>query len=384
MDAQEKLTGLIKEILDPKMKDQAEALLDEVKSKNNTLEERLVALEAIPTKTIKIVEEPEEKVVDYKGRKLSTLGQTLNLRPEIKDDVSKMFIDFLETAMKNGKAAMNEGTTTQGGYMVFDEYISELLAFARLTSMALTDARVINVSSDSIHIPYEDTSVSVAWLNEAASITQSEPTVGELNLTPKKLAAYSISSNELLADSEFDVVSWLTSLYAEAIGQEFDNQMFNGSTWTGIVSASGINTVETTTNTTAGIDVDLFAQALTSLAVNKSAGAQFYMHRNGFRYVLALEDDAGNNIWSPGQGPFGSIWGVPVKMPEAFPSGVTGNDVIGIYGNLSHYIIAMRKSLISLDVDPFGAFLTDQTRFRGIVRAHGAPWNASAFTQIKI
>lgn len=383
MDAQEKLLGLIKEAIDPKMKEQAEELMDEVKSKHNTLEERIAALEAMPTKDVPEGEDKVEKEVEYKGRKLVKIGENFK-NTSYRDEVSKMFIDFVERALKYGKAALNETTTTQGGYMVFDEYVSELLMFARLQSMALQKARVLNVGSDSVHIPYEDTSVSVAWYSEAAAISESDPTVGELNLTPKKLAAYSMSSNELLADSEFDIVSWLTDLYAEAIGQEFDNQMFNGATWTGIVSASGINTVETTTNTTAGIDVDLFAQVLTSMASNKAAGAEFYFHRNGMRYVYALEDGAGNNIWSPGQNGPGAIWGVPINLVEQFPSTVASNKVFGIYGNLVHYIIALRKGMTSLDVDPYGRFLNDQTRFRATVRAHGAPWNAGAFTQLKI
>ena len=386
MNGQEKLTELLKEVVDPKLKDQANEILEQVKSENNTLAERINALESMPANKVNFKQEEEPiSNIKYKGRKISDLGKKLKISDKLREPMAKMFIDFIESAMKYGKAAMNEGTVGEGGYLVFDEYVQELMAFARLQSIALQKARIINVSTDSVHIPTESSSISVAWLNEVASITESEPTVSELNLTPKKLAAYSIASNELLADSAFDIVSWLTDLYAEAIGQEFDNQMFNGSTWTGIVSAAGIGTVETTGNSISDVSIDFLAQVLTSMAPNKAAGSEFYFHRNGFRYILALEDGAGNSVWSPSlTNQAGSIWGVPVNLPEQFPSAVYGAAVFGLYGNLNHYIIAMRKGNVSLDIDPYGAFLTDQTRFRGIVRAHGAPWNTGAFVQLKV
>ena len=367
------------------MKDQANEILEQVKSENNTMAERIAALEALPATKVnfntKNDDEPKKDLI-YKGRKMINMGTRIS--KGIREPVAKMFIDFIERGLTNGKAALNETTTTQGGYLVFEEFINELMMYARLKSMALQKARIINVSTDNVHIPTEGTSVSVAWLNEAGSITESEPTVGELNLTPKKLAAYSKMSNELLADSAFDVVSWLTDLFAEAIGQEFDNQMFNCSTWTGIVSASGINTVETTGNAITDVDVDFLAQVLTAVAPNKAAGAELFFHRNGFRYILALEDSEGHNIWSPmGNGVIG-IWGIPVNVVEQFPSGIGSNDVFGLYGNLNNYIIAMRKSLTSLELDPYGAFLTDQTRARAVVRAHGGLWNAGGFVQMKI
>jgi HK97 family phage major capsid protein len=382
MNSQEKLAELIKEVLDPKLKDQAEDILEQVKTDHNTMEGRIAALEAMPTKDVS-TDTPEKPVeTEYKGRKLAAMGKGLNLSPEVKDEVAKMFIDFIE-ASKVGKAALNETTTTQGGYLVFDEYVNELLSFVRLNSLTMQKARVLNVSSDSIRIPTENTAVSVAFANEAASISQSEPTVGELNLTPAKLAAYSIASNELIADSQFDILTWLTSLYGEAMGQEIDNQVFNGSTFTGLISAAGITEVETSTNTTAGLTVDYLAQVVTALPQNKNIGAEFYMNRAGYRFFLALEDDVGNQIWTPAGGPMGAIWGIPVNIVEQFPSDISGNSVVGIYGNLSHYIIALRQGM-DMAVDPYGAFTTDQTRFRATMRIHGEAWDASAFCQMKI
>jgi HK97 family phage major capsid protein len=385
MDAEKKLKGLIEEVLSEKVKDQRDEILEEVNSKYDTVEERIAAIEAMPTKDNgKVQVEPEVAEPVYKGRTLDRMAKGFTyLKGEKKIDATKMMIDFIERVVTNGKAALNETSATQGGYLTFPEYMEELLSFARLTSVCLQKCRVMSVSTDSIHIPYEDTSVSTAFVNEAGSIGQSEPTVGELNLTPAKLAAYSICSNELLADSEFDILTWLTSLMGEAVGQKVDEEVFNGSTFTKLISASGITEVETSTNTTAGITIDFLAQVITSLASNKAVGAEFYMHRNGLRYLLALEDSVGNSIWTPAGGPTGAIWGIPVNIVEAFPSGVTGNDVFGIYGNLKHYLIAMRQGL-EMTSDPYGLFTTDQTRFRGIMRVHGAPWDTSAFCQMKI
>jgi HK97 family phage major capsid protein len=396
MDGEKKLRGLISELIDEKTKEQTDEIVDKnaekvakLKEENSEMKTRLEALENAPAMKVKLPVPGEDTTVDaiYKGRNLADMSLKLSLPDDRKQALSKFFIDFVEKALNNGhaKVALNETTTTQGGYMVFDQYIRELLAFARLQSVCLQECRVIDVSSDSIRIPYEDTSVSVAWYSEAGTISNSEPTVGELNLTPTKLAAYAMSSNELLADSAFDVVSWLTELFAEAIGQEIDNQVWNGTTFTALVSASGINTVETTGNAVSGVDIDYLAQVVSSLAPNKLMGAKFYMHRNNFRYIRALEDGAGNAVYTPAMGGApGRIWEYPYVLSEQMPSTATSNDVIGIFGNLNHYIIARRKGDMTLDVDPYGRFLNDQTRFRTTTRWHGAPWNAGGFTQMKI
>jgi HK97 family phage major capsid protein len=274
---------------------------------------------------------------------------------------------------------LSGGVADTVGYLVFPEYVNEILAFARLKSLALQDCRVINVGTDTIYIPTESTSVNVYWVNEASQLTQSEPVVGQLTLTPKKLAAFSVLSNELLADSSFDVVSWLTELFAEAIAMELDNQIFNGMAFTPLISNISQSVTAAGTLTVAKL-----ADLIDGIPSNKAMDAKLYMHRNGFKLIRGLKDDGNNAIYSPAtsQKP-NSVWEVPVVLNEMFPSDTTASvSPIMVYGNLKNYIIASRKTGVTLEADPYGLFTKDQTRFRVVTRYHGAPWNTSGFAKM--
>jgi len=398
MDKQEELKGKLIEmgfINKEKFDEEQEKHVEEVtkmKEENKELAAKVEKLENAPAVKVSLPVPGRKTKADfiYKGRDTRNLGKILTIADEdVRNDVAKMFIDFVDRAALGEKAAMNETTAAQGGYTVFPEYISTLLALARLNSVALQDADVISVSSDSIHIPKEDTKFTGAWVAEANAIGAVDPTFTELNLTPKKYASYTTASNEMLADTEFDIVSMMTSQWAEAVGQEIDTQVFDEAStqFTPLLNAASINSVETLTDTIAGLsDWRVTSNCIAQLSSNKLAGAKWYTHRTFFHYLRIMKDEGSNGLYDPqsGMGPLGSLWGFPVRLPETFATDSTSTSPVVVFGNLMNYIIAERKGAISIDVDPYGRFLNDQTRFRATVRYHGLPKHADAFCQIKV
>lgn len=268
MDKLQELKGLLTEIvggqtaeIKEKM-DEQKAIFEE---KFGKVEDRLTELEnkGIPTvrnpqlMNVKIPGDPNgaEKRV-YMGYNLDMQGsemkwkmnypQNANILTQLypvtriaddqhREEYAKFLIDVIKAtkqdpgamarlAASREKATMTEGTGSTGGYLVPEEFTNELLAFARLQSLGLRYCRVWPMSEMIRTVPVESTGVSVAWTSEGSAATETEPTVGEVTLTAKKLDAFGVVTNELLADSAIDIVSWLTQLFAEAIGQELDNQ----------------------------------------------------------------------------------------------------------------------------------------------------------------
>jgi len=405
---QEKLRGMVLEMF-PQLQEEAKEantlLQDEVaalKETNVDMKNKIEALENAPVKKVNLQVPGDNKTIGaiYKGRNLFGAGAKLSLAPDRKEAVAKMFIDFLDQYLRRGKASINilekanpadssppdlsEGVGGTVGYLVFPDYVNELLAFAREQSVALQDCRIMNVSSDSVYIPREDTNgITVAWTNELDQLTQKNPVVELLNLTPKKLGAYVRMSNELLADTEFDLVSWLTELFAEGIARELDGQVWSGIQFTALIGAANIVSVTSASDATTSINIDMLAETIAALPSYKAQGARFYFHRNNFRWVRVLEDGGGNAVYTPAMaGAPGAIWEYPYTLSEQMPSTYTAGDCIGVFGNLKNYIIARRSGDITLEADPYGAFTYDITRFRVKVRFHGAPWNASGFVQM--
>jgi len=189
------------------------------------------------------------------------------------------------------KTNMTEGTDATVGYLVNDEYANEILAFARLTSVALRDCRIMPMGTDIKKIPAESSSVTVAWKTETTAVAQTNPTLAQVTLTAKKLGAYATCTNELLEDSAFDVVSWLSSQFAEALGQEIDNEVFQGDgTGCGV---SGLTTAAcgysvTLAGSISTITGTKLSEMITKLGPNKRAGAKFYVNKGVFHYIRTL------------------------------------------------------------------------------------------------
>ena len=395
MDKKEELKALMieanKDLFD-KANEDSKKMAEElalIKESNADLKVQIEKLENTPAKKTTLIVSGDNKTVEvmYKKHYIPGQGETLKFyhTPEKQNVLAKGYINFVSDILQNGQGslrkAMNEGTDSAGGYMVFDEYVSELLAFARDQSFALTKCRVINIGSDVVKIPSEANSVSVTWKGEAIAAAESNPTVGEVKLEPEKMTAYSTCSNELLEDSEFDIVSWLTDLFAEAIGQELDNQVINGAS----SSASpfeGLDTNSDVVDSTGSLDVAHITDVLTKIKANRSAGAEFLFHRLVYKEILTMQDGNSRYLFPPTVATPKSLYQVPILLSEKMPSTLSDLATVGFFGNLKNYLITRRKQAGSLDIDIFGKFLEYQTRFRTVSRWHGKPWNGAAFVKL--
>jgi len=396
INKKEELKELMKEVnkeLFEKANEASEIQKEELanlKETNTELKNKIEALENAPAKKVDlIVPGTDNKTVEvmYKKRYVPNQGISLKLyhTPEKQNVLAKSYIDFVSDILNQGQGslrkAMNETTDTAGGHLVFDEYVNELLAFARESSFALQRCRVIDVGSDVINIPSEDGAVSVAWKAEGVAATESNPTVGNVKFEPERLTAYSTASNELLEDSEFDIVSWLTDLFAEAIGQELDNQVINGAS-----SASspfdGILVNADVVDSTGYLDISHIADVMTKMKANRSNNAMFLFHRLIYKEIITMTDGDGRYLFPPTVATPNSLYQIPIVLSEKMPATLNDLDKVGIYGNLKNYIIARRKQAGSMDIDIYGKFLEYQTRFRTVSRWHGKPWSGDAFVKM--
>lgn len=393
-EKQKTLHGLVLDVF-PQLSEEAKELkeaqdaeIQTLKDQNVEFKTQIEKLENAPEKKVSVTVPGDQfKKVEliHKGYNLYNQGNVLALSKdtEKREILAKGFIDMI-TAKNEGLSlskAINESTPGDGGYMVFDEYISELLAFARLKSFALQKCRVIDVGSDVIHIPAENTSVEVKFKGETIAADESNPTVTEVKLEPERLTAYSTATNEMLDDSEFDVLSWLSDLFGESIGQKLDNEVINGaassaSPFTGLIDCAGI------VDSTGSLDMTHIADVITALPDNKSVGAEFLFHRVIYKDILIMKDVANQAVFPPSVATPKELWGYNVWLSESMPYTKGVLDKIGLFGNMKNYIIARRKAAGSLDVDIYGKFLENMTRFRTVSRWHGKPWNCGAFVQL--
>ena len=178
------------------------------------------------------------RFIKEQGYKLKNHLSSLHAE-EAQEEVTKFFIN-LKLAFQGDmearkelrdmatKAALNEGTTTQGGYLVPDEYAMDLILLSRDKTFALEECNLLSMGTDTLRIPKESVLPTVSWTSEAGTMTANEGTFDELALTAKKLTALSVASNEVLADSAIDIVSILSEQFSYGMALELDNQVLNG------------------------------------------------------------------------------------------------------------------------------------------------------------
>ena len=282
------------------------------------------------------------------------------------------------------KAAMQEDTDSEGGYLVPTELEAELLFIQKLAGIELY-CRPINMESKTRKVPSLSTWPTVAWTAEEGTITESEPVLAEVDLTAKRVDAYSIISNELIEDSAVDVQNMLIELFTQAVAQELDNQILNGTgdPVSGVLTAAAGNSVVLGSGEVSfsSVDADDISDSVSQLDAGASAGARLFFHQTVIHHLRILKDSNSSYVFPPGSASPGSMWGVPLLPNDKAPDTSTAtqaNKAFGVCGNFAYFLVGRRKG-ISFEMDPYGLFTTYQTRLRVIRRVALAIGQANAF-----
>lgn len=393
-----------------KVKGMIDGALAPIKDEQTKQADRLAKIEALPAiagKQVNVntipteykgynLEEQGLKIAEKVGEK-KTYGAFSN--PE-KFNKYKMWMIDLKKALYNKdlesisllqKAAMAEGAGSTGGYLVPVDYEMAMIRLAREASFALQYCTVIPMAHQTMLLPSEATLVSVNWIGEASSITASDPTYGQVNLTAKKLAGLTTAvSNELLADSEFDIVSLLTEQFAYATVLELDNQVLNGtgSPVSGVLSAAAGYSVVLGTGLTnfSSVTASDFRNLMRKLSNVDSANGKFVYSKDIQYYVDTLKDTTGQFIYrQPSADKPAKLWSRDVFEASNAPleaASATGVS-FAAFGDWKQFYIGQRKGQMTIDVDPYSSFATDGTRFRMVTRWALAMARATAFARMK-
>jgi HK97 family phage major capsid protein len=292
------------------------------------------------------------------------------------------------------KANLSEGTATDGGFLVPEEFKAEVLRLAPQYGVLRREARIIPMAYDVVNIPAAGTTdLTAQWVNEAAQILSTDPDFRQVTLTINKLASIPKVTNELLADANVNVVQYLAELISEAFAQEEDNQGFNGtgSPFVGVLTATGVPTsphaggtafialsYQDLVNTTAGI------------YTNATANAKFYFHRSMVAHIRGLITTAGAPI-------IGStareVAGYPLIDTEILPGTAGANSKVdgtpyAIFGDLRKGMAMGERGSMTMKITTEGTvggdnlFEKDMAALRMIERVAIGVVLPSAFTRI--
>ena len=142
-----------------------------------------------------------------------------------------------------------------------------------------------------MHVPKVTADVAASWTAEGATITASDPTISENLALPKKLAALTTVSNELLEDSNPEIMNLLTDNMTRSLALALDLAFYEGTGAsnqpTGLRNVSGITLQSAGTNGAAPT-LDLVATGVYQLYSNNAVPTAITMHRRAARSLRSM------------------------------------------------------------------------------------------------
>lgn len=329
-------------------------------------------------------------------------------KPEVKPtpskDNEKRFASFGEQLMAAYRAAtpggkvderlttraasgLNESTPSDGGFLVQQDFVTELLKRTYETGILASKVKKIPISTNAngmkINAIDEDSrangsrwgGVQTYWEGEADEITASKPKFRQMELSLKKLTGLCYATDELLQDAAA-LEAVIRQAFAEEFGFKIDDAILSGSGEgepLGILNSGAIVTVAKEASQTDIITVENLIKMWNRLWSRSRANAVWYINQElePYLYTLKIGDKP---VYIPEGGlsekPYGTLFGRPVVPIEQCSAAGEVGDII--LADIGQYLLIDKggvKSASSIHV----RFLYDENVFRFIYRVDGKP-----------
>ena len=114
--------------------------------------------------------------------------------------------------------SLQEGTASEGGYLVPDQWATELQQARQEANIMRQIARVITTESGTFNLPTVSSEGSAAWTQEENAFTESDTAFGNVTYSAYKAGTIIKITDELLQDNSYDLVSYITQEFGRRIG----------------------------------------------------------------------------------------------------------------------------------------------------------------------
>ena len=302
---------------------------------------RMERLEALDAQMKKPVNQP------LTGKPMS--GRTIERIGRASDEYRTSFWDMMRSKapLPSVVNALQEGTDSEGGYLVPDEYERTLVEALEEENMFRQLAKVIRTSSGDRKIPVVATKGTASWIDEEGAYTESDDSFGQVSIGAYKVGTMIKVSEELLNDSVFDLESYIAKEFARRIGAKEEEAFFTGDGSgkpLGILAATGGAETGVTAASSTAVTADELMDLFYSLKSPYRKKAVWVLNDSTIKAVRKLKDSTGQYLWQPSlmDGTPDTLLGRPLKTSTYMPVIAAGAKTI-TFGDFSYYWIADRK-----------------------------------------
>ena len=406
-DIQAKITQENRDPLDEEI-----SLMEEINDKIEELERTVNALE----RSERIAARLEKPVEPAKTREKKTPGVDVGIDNREKDrfkSFGQQLMAVRNAALKtsggidprlfkSAATGLGESIPSDGGFLVQQDFSSELLQQVFQTGILASRVRRIQVSgnANSIKINGVDETSRAStrwggilgyWIDEAATKTPSKPKFRKIELNLNKLIGVCYATDELLQDA-----SALEGIIRQGFVSEFgflvDDAIING---TGAGQPLGIlnsgclvSVAKESGQVAATVVAENIVKMYSRMFASSRPNAVWLINQNIEPQLFTMSLSVGTGgvpIYMPAgglsQAPYATLFGRPVIAIEQAATLGTQGDIL--FADLMGGYILAEKGGVQSDVSIHVEFLTDQSVYRFVLRLDGQPVRASALTPYK-
>lgn len=290
-----------------------------------------------------------------------------------------------------------ESVGAEGGYLVPEEFRSELAMMSLGPAIVRPRARVIPMSSATLRFPKIDETSRVSSVfggvvvyrtEEGDEINESEASFGSIKLEATKQTALAHVTNELVRDwGGFSV--FIEQIFPEALAFYEDRDFVRGNGAGGplgaLAAANGaiIEVAKMPNQVAATVVWENVIRMYARMIPSSIPRAVWIVSPDVFVELATMAlvvGTGGAAVWLTDgtAAPMLTLLGRPVIMTEQAPAAKgTRGDISFV--DFGMYLIGDRQRLI-VDSSPHVKFTSDKTTYRMIARNDGRPWIESALT----
>ena len=269
------------------------------------------------------------------------------------------------------------GTASAAGDLVFTDarpgsFIELLRNRLALNTLGVTMLTGLN---GPVAIPRQNAGGTAYWVAEKGTLTESNPTVDQVNMTPKTLGAYTEFGRRLLLQSSIDVETMVRNELATVIALEIDRAALYGLGNTnqpqGLKLVTGINTEDF--NAAAPTYAELVSMESKINADNADIGALSYVTNSTIYGGFKTTEKASNTaqfVLEPG----GTVNGYGVVRSNQV---ATGDVFFGVWNQM---LMGMWGAL-DLQVNPYALDTSGGVRVTALQDVDVAVRHPEAFTR---
>lgn len=301
---------------------------------------------------------------------------------------------------RNGdlKNAMSSIKPSDGGFLIPEILRAELLRVALENAIVRPRARVIPMDSLTVPFPTVDSTSNVSsvfggvvgfWTEEGATLTESRPRFGRVELRAQKLTLYTEIPNELMRDAQPSLEAFIGEIFPEAVAWYEDVAFFIGGGAgepLGFLNAPAAITI---TRTASGQSVDWLdiANMYSRMLPQSLSRAVWIVSPDTVGNLLTMPFTVGGTttpmllggaISAAGNDNMPmTILGRPVIVSEKAAALGTSGDINFV--DFGFYLIGDRQAMTAMESQDY-RFANDVTAFRVTERVDGRPWLMSPIT----